>query len=193
MLRWAHLTSGAHFLPVLVAPGRPRYEFPDNPTGASFSLTSCPFRKPLGGVANNAAHSNGFHGMHLYPQYQPQVSQLACWTPVARRPSLSMNILSHTRTHTHRPNTVCFTCVHCHHCSVWACTGQPLRLCHRRHPPATNDVQLHQLEEWGAGRLMSQRRSCAPRGVCVPLGCPMHSTTHVQRRGRVLGRQHRLF
>ncbi len=45
------------------------FEFPDNPTGASANVAECPFRKPLGGVFNNSAHSSGFDGFHLYPQY----------------------------------------------------------------------------------------------------------------------------
>ena len=49
-------------------------EFPDNPTGNSFSMASCPLNNPLGGFFNNSAHSNGFHGMHLYPQYIPLVN-----------------------------------------------------------------------------------------------------------------------
>ncbi len=49
-------------------------QFPDNPTGASFTERVCPFRNYLGGFFNNSAHSNGFHGLHLYPQYMPQVN-----------------------------------------------------------------------------------------------------------------------
>jgi hypothetical protein len=49
------------------------WEFPDTPTGASFVNNVFPFRKPLGGAFNNSAHSNGQNGMHLYPQYRPQV------------------------------------------------------------------------------------------------------------------------
>jgi hypothetical protein len=61
------------------------FEFPDNPTGASFSDTVFPFRMPLGGFQNNTAHSNGQNGLHLYPQYRPQVRPL--WARQPQRPA----------------------------------------------------------------------------------------------------------
>jgi hypothetical protein len=48
-------------------------EPPGNPHGPSFTTTYCPVGAPLGQFFNNTAHSNGVHGLRLYPAYTPYV------------------------------------------------------------------------------------------------------------------------
>ena len=61
------------------------FELGDNPTGASYTTTVCPVNNPLGGFFNNSAHSSGFHGMHLYPQWIPLVEP--CTSVLDAQPS----------------------------------------------------------------------------------------------------------
>jgi hypothetical protein len=48
-------------------------EPPGNPHGPSFTTSYCPVGAPLGQFWNNTAHSNGVHGLRIYPVYTPYV------------------------------------------------------------------------------------------------------------------------
>lgn len=48
-------------------------ELPHNPHGPSYTPTICPIGGPLGSFQNNTAHSNGVHGLRIYPTYTPYV------------------------------------------------------------------------------------------------------------------------
>jgi len=52
------------------------FELAKTPGGASFGLTTdvCPSLGHLGEWVNNTAHSNGIHGLRIYPFYAPMVS-----------------------------------------------------------------------------------------------------------------------
>ena len=56
-------------------------ELPGNPHGPSFTTTVCPVHEKLGGFFNNTAHSNGVHGLRLYPVVLPYEN------PCADRPN----------------------------------------------------------------------------------------------------------
>lgn len=49
------------------------FEPPGNPNGPSFTPTYCPIGSPVGQYFNNTAHSNGVHGLRIYPMYTPFV------------------------------------------------------------------------------------------------------------------------
>ena len=49
-------------------------ELPGNPHGPSFSPLICPVGNPVGEWRNNHAHSNGVHGLRLYPVVTPFVN-----------------------------------------------------------------------------------------------------------------------
>lgn len=46
-------------------------ELPGHPGGPSFTTSICPVHGPLGQFFNNTAHSNGVHGLRVYPVYLP--------------------------------------------------------------------------------------------------------------------------
>jgi hypothetical protein len=50
------------------------FELPSNPNGPSATPYYCPVNMPLGQFYNNTAHSNGVHGLRIYPQYFPLAS-----------------------------------------------------------------------------------------------------------------------
>lgn len=50
------------------------FELPSNPNGPSATPYYCPVNMPLGQFFNNTAHSNGVHGLRIYPQYFPLAS-----------------------------------------------------------------------------------------------------------------------
>ncbi|CAE7562181.1 PKHD1L1, partial [Symbiodinium sp. KB8] len=47
-------------------------ELPGHPHGPSFTLNTCPNHEHLGEFFNNTAHSNGVHGLRLYPVVLPR-------------------------------------------------------------------------------------------------------------------------
>lgn len=49
------------------------HELPGNPHGPSYTTDICPVHDHLGEFFNNSAHSNGVHGLRLYPLVQPFV------------------------------------------------------------------------------------------------------------------------
>ncbi len=47
------------------------FELPKNPGGPSFTTTMCPSSESVYEFKNNTAHSNGVHGLRIYPVYLP--------------------------------------------------------------------------------------------------------------------------
>lgn len=70
------------------------FELPGNPHGPSFTTTVCPDHAPLGEWSNNAAHSNGAHGLRIYPFWDP--SNVPCDGTYG---SMAANLINFTSWH----------------------------------------------------------------------------------------------
>jgi len=57
------------------------FELPSHPHGPSFTTTVCPVHEHLGEFYNNTAHSNGVHGLRLYPAVLPKLDPCGADTP----------------------------------------------------------------------------------------------------------------
>lgn len=69
------------------------FELPTNPNGPSATPYYCPVNMPLGQFFNNSAHSNGVHGLRIYPQYFPLATP--CGTNSLSSPQYFHNFTSY--------------------------------------------------------------------------------------------------
>jgi hypothetical protein len=68
------------------------FELPGNPGGPSYTPLICPVHGHLGEFFNNTAHSNGVHGLRIYPVYLPLVDP--CDSNSGPAPQVYMNFTS---------------------------------------------------------------------------------------------------
>eukprot|EP00048_Salpingoeca_helianthica_P015090 m.224971 g.224971 ORF g.224971 m.224971 type:complete len:4030 (+) comp16594_c0_seq1:296-12385(+) len=59
------------------------FELPGNPGGPSFTTAICPVGERIGQFYNNTAHSNGVHGLRIYPVYTPHQDPCNAASPSA--------------------------------------------------------------------------------------------------------------